>query len=111
MLPTSQKYVPEHHTMDPLRSRLIMAFNLGLLLFKNLNPHQMARRNMVNKEDRACLYKCGETDSFEHVMKCAMYKTKYKHDKPSAVVNTAEFLFNLNKERIEVFHQPLLYSL
>ena len=112
MVPNTIKTPREHHELDPMRSRLVCAFNCGALIVKKQNPQLLPRKLMSSKFDRSCLFPgCDGLDDIHHIRhECQFYKSKDRNMHKSDVLNTADFLMALEKERQEVFGISLILN-
>ena len=112
MIPNTIKTHREHHELDPMRGRLVAAFNCGALIVKKQNPQLMPRKLMKSQYDRSCLFPgCQGLDDIDHIRnECVHYATKARKTHVSDVLNTADFLMELDAERQKVFGISLLLS-
>ena len=92
-------------TFPLMESRAITALRTGNLMFKNWTPW---RFSIKNAGDKRCMFPaCQEDDTLKHVLRCEYYSTKFV-EKESPLKDWAVFLVQLDKERMEKFHQPLI---
>ena len=112
MIPNTLKVNREHHELDPMRGRLVAAFNCGALIVKKQNPQLLPRKLMKDQFDRSCLFPgCHGLDDIHHIRhECEFYRSKDRKIHKSDVLNTADFLMALDQERQEVFGISLLLN-
>ena len=86
--------------------------NCGALVMKKINPQCIPRNHMSNKFDRSCLWPGYQgLDDLDHAKVCQYYTTKYVNNKQNSdVMNTANFLYELDQERQKQFGFSLVIT-
>ena len=107
--PTKQSECRAVWELTPFQQQCMKSYYLGLLITRTSNYHQL---RLCHQGEKTCLHApCQYPDTVEHMISCEYYRSKLVIDENKSYHECfADFLSNINSERIELFKQPLIYT-
>ena len=94
-----------HFSWEKSKVKVLLAYKTGSLKFKTAWRIYNTKRGIGTH----CLFNlCPNLDNLYHVQQCLFYEVKWKREYLDSEEQLAEYLLQLNRERIKKFRMPII---